>query len=154
MRKQKQDLVAEVEALLAVRFPDVELVDLEVRGGSSSRVTLYVDRPGGVDLALCETVTRGLDELRARYALEVSSPGLDRRLRTPAHFAAVVGRKVAVTLDEPRDGRRNFSGVLTAADEDNVTLSLAEGGEASLPIAGIATAHVVYDFEANGGQRE
>ncbi len=140
--------------MLGVGFPDVELVDLDVSGGASPTMTLYIDRDGGVDLALCEAVTRGLDELRARYALQVSSPGLDRRLRTPAHFAAVTGRRVAVTLDEPRNGRRNFGGVLAAAGEESITLSLTEGGEASLPLADIATAHVVYDFEANGGHRE
>jgi ribosome maturation factor RimP len=154
VRRQKQDLVAEVEGMLAVRFPDVELVDLDLRGGASRTVTLYVDRPGGVDLTLCEAVTRGLDELRARYALEVSSPGLDRRLRTPTHYAAVVGRQVVVTLDAPRDGRRNFRGELAAADDESVSLSLTEGGEVSLPLTDIATAHVVYDFEANGGRRE
>lgn len=154
MRKQKQGLVAEVEDLLAVRFPDVELVDLDLRGGASPRVTLYIDRPGDVDLALCEAVTHGLDDLRARYTLEVSSPGLDRRLRTPAHFAAVIGRQVVVALDAPRDGRRNFRGELAAADDESVSLSLTEGGEVRLPLADIATAHVVYDFEANGGRRE
>jgi ribosome maturation factor RimP len=154
VRKEKQELVDEVERRLTTAFPDVELVDLDLRGGRSAVVTLYVDRPGGVDLELCEAVTKALDELRARYALEVSSPGLDRRLRTAAHFAAVVGQKVAVTLDEPRDGRRNYRGGLAAAGAGSVTLTLDGGGEATLPLTEIATAHVVYDFEANGGRRE
>ena len=143
-----------VEARLAERFPQVELVDLEVRGGSAGTVTLFIDGPGGVDLDLCAAVSEAFDDLRERYALEVSSPGLDRRLRKPAHFAAALGRDVAVTLAEPHDGRRNFRGELTAADEGSVTLTLAEGGEVTLPLAAVARAHVVYNFDRDGGRRE
>ena len=143
-----------VEARLAERFPEVELVDLEVRGGSAGTVTLFIDSPGGVDLDLCAAVSEALGDLRERYALEVSSPGLDRRLRKPAHFAAALGRDVAVTLTQPQDGRRNFRGELTAAGDDSVTLTLAEGGEATLPLAAVARAHVVYNFDRDGGRRE
>ena len=87
-------------------------------------------------------------------ALEVSSPGLDRRLRKPAHFAAALGRDVAVKLAAPRDGRTNFRGVLEAADATSVTLDLADGGSATLPLAAIAKAHVVYNFDTDGGHRE
>jgi len=142
-----------IEATLAERFPEVELVDLEVRGGSGGTLTLFIDRPGGVDLELCGAVSAALDDVRARYSLEVSSPGLDRRLRKPAHFAAALGREVAVKLASPRDGRSNFRGVLVAADEDSVTLDLGDGS-ATLPLPDIAKAHVVYNFDKDGGQRE
>jgi ribosome maturation factor RimP len=153
VREAKQQLAGEVEAALARHFPEVELVDLDVHP-SAGTLTLYIDRPGGVDLDLCAAVTAGLDEVRERYALEVSSPGLDRRLRTAAHFVAAVGENVAVKLAVPQDGRSNFRGVLSAADEMSVTLALANGQTARLPLADIATAHVVYDFERNGGRRE
>jgi ribosome maturation factor RimP len=142
-----------IEATLAGRFPEVELVDLEVRGGPGGTLTLFVDRPGGVDLELCGAVSAALDDVRARYSLEVSSPGLNRRLRKPAHFAAALGREVAVKLAVPRGGRSNFRGVLVAADEDSVTLDLGDGS-ATLPIPDIAKAHVVYNFDEDGGQRE
>jgi ribosome maturation factor RimP len=142
------------EALLAERFPEVELVDLEVRGGAASTLTLFIDSPGGVDLELCAAVSQGLDELRERYSLEVSSPGLDRRLRKPAHFAAVLGSDVALKLKEPRDGRSNFRGVLTEAGEATVTLALPDGGEVTLPLSALARAHVVYNFDSDGGRRE
>ncbi len=99
-------------------------------------------------------MSESLDDLRERYTLEVSSPGLDRRLRKPAHFAAALGRDVAVTLAAPQDGRRNFRGELTGADETAVTLALADGDEVSLPLAAIARAHVVYNFDSDGGRRE
>jgi ribosome maturation factor RimP len=142
-----------IEASLAKRFPEVELVDLEVRGGPGGTLTLFIDRPGGVDLQLCGAVSAALDDVRARYSLEVSSPGLDRRLRKPAHFDAALGREVAVKLTAPRNGRSNFRGVLTAADEASVTLDLGDGS-ATLPLPDIAKAHVVYNFDEDGGQRE
>jgi ribosome maturation factor RimP len=153
MRESREELESMIEAALAERFPEVELVDLEVRGGPGGTLTLFVDRPGGVDLELCGAVSAALDDVRARYSLEVSSPGLDRRLRKPAHFAAALGREVAVKLAAPREGRSNFRGVLTAADEASVTLDLGDGS-ATLPVSDIAKAHVVYNFDEDGGQRE
>ena len=143
-----------VEATLAERFPEVELVDLEVRGGATGTLTLFIDRSGGVDLELCAAVSQALDDVRGRYALEVSSPGLDRRLRKPAHFAFELGRDVAVKLVAPRDGRSNFRGVLRASDAMSITLDLADGGSVTLPLRGIAKAHVVYNFYTDGGHRE
>ncbi|HEY5387052.1 MAG TPA: ribosome maturation factor RimP, partial [Thermoleophilia bacterium] len=135
-------------------FPGVELVDLEMRGGPDGTLTLFVDMPGGVDLELCAAVSQALDVVRERHTLEVSSPGLDRRLRKPAHFAAVIGRDVAVKLAQAQNGRSNFRGVLTAADQASITLTLADGGSFTLPLAGIAKAHVVYNFDSDGGHRE
>jgi ribosome maturation factor RimP len=151
--ERKQRLVAEIETALAREFPDVEVIDLDVSPAAGT-LTVYIDRQGGVDLELCAAVSGALDEVRERFAIEVSSPGLDRRLRTAAHFAAAVGENVAVKLTAPQDGRSNFRGVLTAAGDDSVTLTLAGGGAASLPLSDIATAHVVYDFAKNGGRRE
>ncbi len=151
--ESKQRLAAEIEAALAREFPDVEVVDLDVNPAAGT-LTLYIDRQGGVDLGLCAAVSGALDEVRERFAIEVSSPGLDRRLRTAAHFAAAVGENVAVKLTAPRDGRSNYRGLLTAAGDESVTLALADGGAASLSLREIATAHVVYDFARNGGRRE
>lgn len=153
MGEGKQLLMDEIEGALANDFPDVEVVDLDVSRASGT-LTLYIDRVGGVDLGLCAAVSAALDGVRERYALEVSSPGLNRRLRTAEHFAAALGEDVAVKLAAPLDGRRNFRGVLAAADYDWVTLTLAGGDAVSLPRHGIATAQVVYDFERNGGRRE
>lgn len=151
-RVGKQRLLDEIEAVLATSFADVELVDLDV-GGAAGTLTVYVDRPGGVDLDLCAAVSAALDGVRERFTLEVSSPGLDRRLRTAKHFAAALGEEVAVKLAAPRDGRSNFRGVVGAADETGVTLELHDGGRARVELTDIATAHVVYNFTKNGGRR-
>ena len=75
MREKREELEREIEARLAASFPEVELVDFEVRGQGTPVLTLFIDRPGGVDLDLCAAVNLGLESLRERYALEVSSPG-------------------------------------------------------------------------------
>ncbi len=154
MQESREALEAQIEARLAERFPEVELVDLEVRGRPAGTLTLYIDRPGGVDLELCAAVSHALDDIRERYSLEVSSPGLDRRLRKPAHFAAALGEEVAVRLTAPQGGRGNVRGELVASDEERITLRTEDGEMVSLPLSGIARAHVVYNFDADGGHRE
>ncbi len=153
MREKREELEAVIEAALAEQYPDVELVDFEVRG-QPPILTLFIDRPGGVDLDLLTSVSQSLEDLRERYALEVSSPGLDRRLRKPKHFTAQLGREIAVTMARPIEGRRNFRGTLAAADDQSITLILEGGGSATLPLDTLGKAHVVYNFETDGGQRE
>ena len=113
-----------VQPLLAVQGLDV--VDVEHRGGVL-RVT--VDRPGGVDLDAIADATRQVsavldreDPVPGRYLLEVSSPGLERPLRTPAHFQRVVGSTVAVKTRPGADGERRLEGVLEAADDDGIVV--------------------------------
>ena len=153
MREKREQLEAEIEAGLAGSFPDVELVDFEVRG-QPPILTLFIDRPGGVDIDLCAAVSQALEELRERYALEVSSPGLDRRLRKPEHFIAQLGREIAVQTARPIEGRRNYRGVLAAADDQSITLTLEGGHGVTLPLEALGKAHVVYNHETDGGHRE
>src|SRR5438045_1623940 len=74
------------------RVPGTEVLAVELL--APDRFCVYIDHPQGVDHALCERVTRELDEYRRDYAIDVSSPGTERPLRTPAHFAGAVGRRV------------------------------------------------------------
>jgi ribosome maturation factor RimP len=130
----------------------LELVDVVVAG---SQVQVTVDRPGGIDLeALAEAnreVSRVLDEMDpfpSAYTLEVSSPGLERRLRTPAHFARAVGEKVSVrTLADDAPARR-IHGVLTAADGDGCTLESPEVPDGSIRLAygQIERARTVFEW--------
>jgi len=154
MTESREEIERQVESALTLEFPTVELVDLEIRGGGLPALTLFIDRPGGVDLDLCAAVAQALDELRERYTVEVSSPGLDRRLRKPTHFAAALGSDVAVRTAAPRNGRSNWRGRLTAVDGEGITLTLDKSEVVTIPLATIARAHVLYNFMANGGQRE
>ena len=119
------ELQTEIEERLAETEPDVELLALEQPGPEKLR--LFIDHPGGVDLSLCERVTGHLRDFLQRYALEVSSPGLDRPLTKPEHFRRFLGHRVRVRTAEPIQGRRSFTGKLTGADEREVSVAVEEG---------------------------
>jgi ribosome maturation factor RimP len=137
-------LQATIEARLAGMDPEVELIALE--HPAAERLRVFIDTPGGVDLALCERVTDELRDLLERYALEVSSPGADRPLTKPEHFRRFLGRKVRVRTNQAIEGSRNFTGTLTEADEDSVSVE-AEGGAVRIPLAGIRRSNLVPDFK-------
>jgi len=154
-----------VEALLpAVRDAGLEIWDVE-RAGASLRV--LVERPGGIDLdsisQLSAAVSAILDQRddlvpAGRYLLEVSSPGLERRLRYPAHFARYVGEEVSVKTIEPFDGTRRLRGTLTAATDEGITISAGattnEAAELSIPLQSIERANAVFSWGQlpKGGQ--
>jgi len=135
-----QDLQATIEARLREFDPEVELIALEQPAVESLR--LYIDRPGGVDLALCEAVTGELRDLLERYSLEVSSPGIDRPLTKPEHFRRFLGRRVRVRTREPIEGRSNFTGTLAEADDDSVMVA-AEGAPVRIPLTRIKRSNLI-----------
>ncbi|MCC7462898.1 MAG: ribosome maturation factor RimP [Gammaproteobacteria bacterium] len=130
-----------------------ELVELEyVPGRSQALVRLFVDRPQGVGIEDCESVSREVsalldvnDPVPTAYALEVSSPGLDRVLRKPAHFERFVGQRVWVELVAPREGRRRYTGTLTAASAAGIELNV-DGVVVALPHAEIGRARRVPEW--------
>jgi ribosome maturation factor RimP len=135
----QQSLQAEIEAQLAPVEPDVEVLLAEVAGDT---LRLFIDHPDGVTLALCERVTHELAALRERYALEVSSPGIDRPLTKPAHFHRFIGRHARVRTREPRGGHASFTGELVGASDSEVTIA-ADGGVVSIPYSAIARSNLV-----------
>jgi ribosome maturation factor RimP len=154
-RTAEQERVAnQVETVLAQRFPEVELIDVALRGGRQPAVTLFIDRPAGVGLDLCVAVSGALDELRSTYSVEVSSPGLDRPLTRPAHFERAVGNVVAVRTEAPLAGRSNFRGLLLGASETGIQVIPEDGEPLSLAYEDIARANVVHQFTTPGGRHE
>jgi ribosome maturation factor RimP len=154
-RTTEQERVAnQVETVLAERFPEVELIDVALRGGRQPAVTLFIDRQAGVDLDLCVAVSGALDELRSTYSVEVSSPGLDRPLTHPAHFVRVVGNVIAVRTEAPLAGRSNFRGLLVGASETGIQIAPEDGEPLSLAYQDIARANVVHQFTTPGGHHE
>jgi len=111
-----------IEALAGevARDLSLSLFDLEVaREGPRRILRVFLDREGGVGLSEIQTFSRRFgalldveDPVEGPYVLEVSSPGLNRRLRRPDHFAASVGKRVRIALAEMREGRRNVVGTL------------------------------------------
>ncbi|MEY2450553.1 MAG: ribosome maturation factor RimP [Acidimicrobiaceae bacterium] len=132
-----------VEPLLARQ--SLTLYDVE-QSGSSLRIT--VDAPGGVDLEAIAHATRlisvALDEhdpFPSKYTLEVSSPGLERPLRTPAHFAGAVGTTVSVKTNARVEGERRLKGTLIAADDEGITI-----GDHTLRYDEIEKARTVFEW--------
>ena len=118
-------LQKEIENVLATAEPDVELLLVEVV--SKGTLRLYIDHPGGVTLDLCERVSGHLTQYRDQYALEVSSPGLDRPLTKPQHFTRFLGRHARVRLREARAGHKTVTGELVGASEEEVTIAAPDG---------------------------
>ncbi len=129
-----------------------ELTDLELRfSGRLGVLRLFIDRPAGVGLDDCEKVSRAVsalldveDPLPGRYNLEVSSPGLDRKLTKPAHFQRFTGEILKVQMRFPIEGRRRFRGRLLSADDRNIVLEV-DGTQHSLPLSTIDSARLVPD---------
>ena len=119
------ELQQKIEHTLSTREPEIELIALERPSGDTLR--LYIDHPEGVDLGDCERVTSHLRDLLESYSLEVSSPGLDRPLTKPDHFRRFLGHRVKVRTADAIEGRHNFTGTLTAADERSVCVDPGSG---------------------------
>jgi ribosome maturation factor RimP len=133
---------AEIEARLAEAEPDVEVLLAELVPGGMVRV--YIDHPDGVTLDLCTRVTHSLPEIRERYALEVSSPGLERPLTKPAHFQHFLGRRARVRTRGEHDGRRSFTGELVGASDDAVTIAV-DSGVVAIPYTDINRSNLVEE---------
>ena len=134
------------------------LYDVELSGSGKARVLrVLVDRPGGIDLegiaAATEAISPALDRppldslVPGPYALEVSSPGLERPLRTPAHFGAAVGETVSVKTRAGDDRpTRRVRGVLTGAGESGFDLTLDDGATEHLHYDDVAQARTVFEW--------
>ena len=133
---------ADIEARLSETDPEVEVLLAEVVGGKLVR--LFIDHPEGVTLDLCERVTKRLPEVREKYALEVSSPGVERPLTKPEHFRRYVGRRARVRTRGDHDGHRNFSGELLGATDDEITVA-ADTGVVSIAYADIHRSNLLGD---------
>lgn len=130
-----------------------ELVLLEEAGNRRQRIIrLYVDHPDGVTHDLCARVSTAvglaLDEADAfdgPYTLEVSSPGLERPLRKPAHFEAQLGKKVYVKSRVPVEGSKVWQGTLIEVDGETVVIEEA-GRIARIPLGEIQNAHLIFEL--------
>jgi ribosome maturation factor RimP len=121
---KERSLQREIEGTIERGIPGVEVLAVELAG--RERFCVYVDHPGGVDHALCERVTGLLRGYLDRYTVDVSSPGLERPLRKPAHFRNVLGRRVTIRTAEEIDGRRRFRGELLDAGDRAVTVRVSD----------------------------
>ena len=146
------------EGLRRLLQPVVEMLGYELVGieyfpsGHHHILRVYIDKEEGITLEDCEQVSHQVsalldveDPIRGTYTLEVSSPGLDRPLFTPEHFARFSGRQVKLRLFAPRGGRRNYKGLLQGLDDGNVRLEV-DGEEFRLPLEEIERARLVPEL--------
>lgn len=142
MDRELTQMQETIESRLAQREPDVELLALE--RPASERLRLVIDSPDGVDLALCERVTGVLRDLLESWSLEVSSPGPERPLTKPEHFRRFLGRRVRVRTREEVAGHKSFTGRLTGADEESVSVDSGDG-PVSIPLASVRRSNLLPD---------
>jgi ribosome maturation factor RimP len=140
VHQKEREIQRDVAATVEERLPDVEVLAAELSG--PERLTVYIDHPDGVDHALCEQVTDVLRGYLDHYTLDVSSPGLERPLRTSSHFEGVLGRRAAIRTSTEIAGRRRFRGEVVAADEREVTLATA-GERVEIPYEAIARGNLI-----------
>ncbi|NLC60864.1 MAG: ribosome maturation factor RimP [Gammaproteobacteria bacterium] len=152
--------------------PTVEAMGLELLGveylpmPGGSLLRLYIDRPGtahgsevegeGVSVDDCEAVSREVsaqldveDPISGNYTLEVSSPGLDRPLFTPAHFERFVGESAKIGLKLPQDGRRRLQGRIAGVEGEVIRLDV-DGQEFEVAFGNVDKARLVPDWDALG----
>jgi ribosome maturation factor RimP len=139
----------------------LELVDVEHRReGRGAVLRVLMDKPGGVSLDELTQVSRHLsdvldaheDAVPGAYTLEVSSPGVNRPLTRPAHFAAFVGKRVHVRTREPVGDQHSFRGVLISMTADGIVVRGDDGREHSLGFDAIARAQYLHEFPAPSGR--
>jgi ribosome maturation factor RimP len=136
----------------------LEVLEVELKAGL---VRVVVDAPGGADLSAIAEATRAVSAAHdrhdpmagKRYTLEVTSPGVERPLRTPEHYARAVGEKVSVRTRSGGEGERRFTGLLSEADDEGIVLRGGELGDEGRRFAygEIERARTVFEW---GGQNK
>jgi ribosome maturation factor RimP len=151
MAVSRQQLVQMLEP--AVAGLGFELADLEMHVGKGRQLLrVFIDADGGVTVDDCEAVSRQVssvldvaDVIPGNYTLEVSSPGLDRRLVKPAHFERHTGAQVQVQLRRIIDGRRRVRGILVDRNDERLSLK-CDNDIQSFPVADVESVRLVPDF--------
>ena len=136
---RERTLEREISGKVEQALPGVEVLAVELSG--PERFTVYVDREGGVDLALCQQVTRLLSDYLREYGVDVSSPGPERPLRKPEHFERALGRRVKLKTE-----RRKLRGEVTSAGAETVTVA-ADDGEIDIPYGEIVRGNLIEEKE-------
>ena len=133
----------------------LEVVDVQLLGGGGTRVLrIFIDKPEGVTHADCEYISHNVGTILdvedvipgGRYTLEVSSPGVERKLARPREFERFVGRKVKVTLREPVENQRHWVGALSGFNEGVITLEPAPGKSIQFPLEQVERANLKFEW--------
>jgi ribosome maturation factor RimP len=156
---RKDEIIEKVRGIAAplAGAEGLELVDVELAGpGGHPTLRLYIDKEGGVSLDDCTSLSRAVsaaldveDPIDGAYDLEVSSPGLERPLRTPEHFQKFLGQRVRVKTFGPLadcENRRSFPGILQAYENGTIVVDV-DGKVFRIPHAQVSKANLDPVFE-------
>jgi ribosome maturation factor RimP len=133
----------------------IEIVDVKLLGGGASRLLrIFIDKPAGVTHADCEFVSHQVGTILdvedvipgARYTLEVSSPGVERKLTKPREFERFVGQKVKVVLRQPVENQRHWVGALKSFAEGIITLEPSPGHSVQFPLEQVEKANLKFEW--------
>ena len=138
---KERQLTREIAPKVEGALPGTEVLAVELT--SPERFTVFVDHAQGVDHALCERVTNVLRDYLREYSVDVSSPGVERPLRTPAHFRNVVGRRVALRTKE----RNRLRGEVVAAGDGSVTVK-TDAESLDIPYEAIVRGNLIEEAGA------
>ncbi|MDD4334469.1 MAG: ribosome maturation factor RimP [Desulfotomaculaceae bacterium] len=151
----KKRTVEIVEELITpcVQESGLELVDVEfVKEGACWYLRIFIDKPGGIEIEDCGYLSRKIDRLLDEkdpipqsYHLEVSSPGLERPLKKLSDFSRFAGNRAVITTFAPYDGKKNITGRIVAARDDNLILD-SEGKELTIHYSQVASARLKAEF--------
>jgi len=157
MVADKEEIIAKVTQI-AERVGNsegIEIVDVELLGAGRGRVLrLYIDRPQGVSHGDCELISQHVGTILDvedvipgdSYTLEVSSPGLERKLSKPRDFERFVGQKAKIELREPVQNQRRWEGKLAGIAEGMVALEPSAGGLMHFPLTQIKKANLKFEW--------
>jgi len=164
---KREEIISKVTAIAeqAATPAGIEIVEVELKGsGRSHLLRIYIDRPEGVTHADCELVSREVsavldadDPIPGSYELEVSSPGVERKLGKWQDWQRFAGKKVKVILKEPlqqtsldkldkKAELKYFDGVISRAEDHTVTVELAGGKEVSFPVEQVDRANLKFEW--------
>jgi len=153
-----REVVASKIEEIAQRVADsegMELVEVEVKGGGAHRlVRISIDKPEGISHADCELVSQQVGTILdvedvvpgGRYTLEVSSPGVERKLLKPRDYERFQGKKAKITLHEPVEGRRNWEGTIAGFADGVIALEAGPGKTVRFPLDQVQKANLKFEW--------
>ena len=151
----KREIAARIEEIAdrVGRSEGIEIVEVEVKGaGKRQFVRISIDKPSGVTHADCESISQQVgtildveDVVPGSYTLEVSSPGVERKLAKPAHYERFQGSKVKIVLREPVEGRRHWEGTLAGFSGGVIELDTGNGA-ARFPLEQVERANLKLEW--------
>jgi ribosome maturation factor RimP len=153
----REDLAAKIEQIArrVVESEGLELVEVELKGGGGQRlVRISIDKQSGVTHGDCELVSQQVSTILdvedvlpgGRYTLEVSSPGVERKLRKPQDYERFQGKKAKITLRDAVDGRHTWEGTLAGFADGAVALETEPGQTLRFPLDQVQKANLKFEW--------